>query len=344
MMTRSTSPRLPVLVLALALVASLGCGDSDDADTTAAPSATTVAATQAPVAVDESDVLADGITAALADWSPVMKADALFENLSDGDESNDPFILSVRSAEHYALGHIAGAHNIPWRKITDPAMLATLPTDEPIVVYCYTGHTGQVAATLLRTLGYDAVNLKFGMMGWTGDAEVLATTPFAAAPDYPVETVAHALSGSYTAPALATGETELSEIVLARAAAFMADWSPVMPASGLFENLSDGDESNDPFIVSVRSADHYALGHIEDAYNIGWKNIATDESLAKLPTDESIVVYCYTGHTGQVAATALALLGYDVANMKFGMMGWTGDGDVLATTPFSGPGDFPVEN
>ncbi len=343
MMTRGTLSRLPILVLALTMIASLGCGDSDTTDTTAAPTATTVAATQAP-AIDEGDVLADGITAALADWSPVMKADALFENLSDGDESNDPFILSVRSAEHYALGHIEGAHNIPWRTIVDPASLATLPTDEQIVVYCYTGHTGQVAATLLRLLGYDAVNLKFGMMGWTGDAEVLATTPFAAAPDYPVETVAHALTDSYTPPTLATGETELSEIVLARAAAFMADWGPVVPASGLFENLSDGDDSNDPIVVSVRSADHYALGHIEDAYNIGWKNIATDESLAKLPTDEPIVIYCYTGHTGQVAATALALLGYDASNMKFGMMGWTADGDVLATTPFSAPGDFPVEN
>jgi rhodanese-related sulfurtransferase len=344
MITRSTSSRLLALAMALTLLASMGCGDSDTADTTAAPTATTPAATDPPAAFDESDFLADGITAALADWSPVMKADALFENLSDGDESNDPFVLSVRSAEHYALGHISGAHNIPWRAITDPANLATLPTDEQIVVYCYTGHTGQVAATLLRLLGYDAVNLKFGMMGWTGDEEVLATKAFAAAPDYPVETMAHPLTGAYAAPTLATGETELSEIVLARAAAFMADWSPVTPASGLFENLSDGDESNDPFIVSVRSADHYALGHIENAYNIGWKNIAVDDSLATLPTDEPIVVYCYTGHTGQVAATALALLGYDVSNMKFGMMGWTADADVLATTAFSAPGDFPVEN
>ena len=43
------------------------------------------------------------------------------------------------------------------------------------MVYCYTGHTGQVAATLLRAFGYDAVNLKFGMMGWTDNDEVLAT-------------------------------------------------------------------------------------------------------------------------------------------------------------------------
>jgi hypothetical protein len=56
------------------------------------------------------------------------------------------------------------------------------------VDYCYTGHTGQVAATVLGLLGYDVTNLKFGMMAWTDDAEVLATDPFAAPAAYPVET------------------------------------------------------------------------------------------------------------------------------------------------------------
>jgi len=28
------------------------------------------------------------------------------------------------------------------------------------VAYCYTGHTGQVAATILNVLGYDGTNLK----------------------------------------------------------------------------------------------------------------------------------------------------------------------------------------
>ena len=60
-----------------------------------------------------------------------------------------------------------------------------LPTDQPIVVYCYTGHTGQVAATILQVLGYDVQNLKFGMMGWTADDEVLATGRYAGGPRVP---------------------------------------------------------------------------------------------------------------------------------------------------------------
>ena len=65
---------------------------------------------------------------------------------------------------------------------------AKLPADKPIVVYCYTGHTGQAAATVLKMLGYDVANLKYGMMGWTMDDEILGTGRYdpATAPDYPV--------------------------------------------------------------------------------------------------------------------------------------------------------------
>ena len=113
-----------------------------------------------------------------SDKAPVISADALFENLNDGDTSNDPFVVSVRAPDAYALGHIPGAINIPWKTIAEPDNLAKLPTDKQIVVYCYTGHTGQIATTVLNLLGYDAINLKFGMMGWTKNDEVLATARY----------------------------------------------------------------------------------------------------------------------------------------------------------------------
>ena len=67
----------------------------------------------------------------------------------------------------------------------------------------------------------------------------------------------------------------------------------------------DGDTGNDPVVVSVRGASHYGIGHIPGAINIPWRAIAKEENLQKLPTDRQIVVYCYTGHTGAVATTAL---------------------------------------
>jgi rhodanese-related sulfurtransferase len=278
----------------------------------------------------------------------VISADSLYDNLNDGDTSNDPFIVSVRSAEDYAKGHIAGAINIPWKEIAKSENLAKLPTDRQIVVYCYTGHTGQVATTVLRALGYDAVNLKFGMMGWTKNDEVLATSRFGpdtSQRDYPVETVANEATETYDYPTLSTGETDATEIVRVAADTALADWKPVMGADDLFDNLNDGDTSNDPLVVSVRSSEDYAKGHVAGAINIPWNQIANADNLAKLPTDKQIVVYCYTGHTGQVAATVLKMLGYDAVNLKFGMMGWTANDDVLATARFdpATQPDYPVE-
>ena len=288
--------------------------------------------------------------AQLDGWSPTISADALYENLNDGDTSNDPFIVSVRSAEHYALGHVPGAINIPWKGIAKPENLAKLPTDQPIVVYCYTGHTGQIATTVLRLLGYEVQNLKFGMMGWTQNDEVLGITRFGPDTDqrdYPLETEANEATETYDYPVVSTGESDAQEIVRAAADAWLnsEDTTPIVSADSVFENLSDGDTSNDPVVLSVRSADAYAMGHIAGAINIPWSQIASAENLAKLPPDQQIMVYCYTGHTGQVATTVLGVLGYQVSNIKYGMMGWTEDDEVLATArydPATSP-DYPVE-
>ena len=356
-MFKRTNPfKMLAVFTVLSLVALAGCADdAADDTTTTAPTATTAATTTTEattttteattttaVMVDETTVLAEHITAQFAEWAPVISAEALFDNLADGDESNDPFIVSVRAADVYALGHIEGAINIPWKAIADPGNLAMLPTDQPIVIYCYTGHTGQVAAALLKSFGYDVQNMKFGMMGWSDDADVVGTTPFTTSPGYPTVTEATVATETYDLPVLATGETEAIAIAIEAAQAMLADWTPVTTAATLFDNMADGDDSNDFFVVSVRAADVYALGHVEGAINIGWKALADPANLASLPTDQPIMVYCYTGHTGQAAATALKLLGYDAINMKFGMMGWSDDLDVVGTTPFTTSPGYPT--
>ena len=285
-----------------------------------------------------------------SDKAPVTSADALWENLNDGDADNDPFIVSVRKAEHYDAGHIPGAINISWKAIANPENLEKLPTDQQIVVYCYTGHTGQIATTVLNLLGYDAVNLKFGMMGWTADDDVLATArygPDTAIRDYRVEQDANEATETYDYPELNTGGENDFEIVRLAAENWLTTAeAPIISADALWENLGDGDADNDPFILSVRSPDHYAVGHIPGAVNIPWRAVAKPENLAMLPTDQNIAAYCYTGHTGQVATTVLGIMGYHVSNVKYGMMGWTSDDEVLATArygPETALRDYRVE-
>jgi len=53
----------------------------------------------------------------------------------------------------------------------EPAALAAgLPRERPIVVYCVYGHeVGQDAAAALRSMGFDAVHLEGGIVGWKKD-------------------------------------------------------------------------------------------------------------------------------------------------------------------------------
>ena len=109
--------------------------------------------------------------------------------ITDGDPNNDPIIISVRKAEDYAKGHIPGAVNIPFTSIAKKENLQKLDLSKKIVVYCYTGRNGSQATAILNTLGYDAVNLLWGISGWTNDP-VVAAKRFDpdTSPDYPFAT------------------------------------------------------------------------------------------------------------------------------------------------------------
>lgn len=270
--------------------------------------------------------------------APVLTAQSLFDNINDGNTSNDFVVLSVRGAADYAKGHIPGAINIPWREIAKEANLSLLSKSQPIAVYCYTGHTGSIATTLLNTLGYEAYNIKWGMMSWTKDQGVRVASAFnesVDAHDFAIETAENTATQTYDLAVTDFSTATDDQTVLLAAADYVAtNITAATSAQTLFDNLMDGNASNDPIVVSVRSAADYAKGHIPGAINIPWKEIAKEDNLKKLDPNKEIVVYCYTGHTGGVAAAALNLLGYKATNLKFGIMSWTKDATVRVSKAF----------
>ncbi len=93
-----------------------------------------------------------------------IAAAKLNEELADAA----PFLVDLReTSEIEANGYIAGAINIPVRQLLNS--LDKLPgLDEPIVLYCGSGHRGGIALALLTGLGYTNVrNLGGGLGGWT---------------------------------------------------------------------------------------------------------------------------------------------------------------------------------
>ena len=286
------------------------------------------AAQEAPAA-SQFEVVASAADNYLNDPDTVFnisEKDLLLKMLGD-----DPYILSIRSSDDYATGHIPGAVNMSGGALFKPENLARLPKGEKIYVYCYTGHTGSQVAALLNLCGYDATNITWGIMGWTKDTSV-ATKQFSnPATDLPTEITINQATATYNLPELnVTSSTSELEIIRAACDSYASAGFKNIKSADLDALITDDDPANDPVIISVRSAEDYTKGHIPGAINIPLKDIAKPENLKKLNPDKQIVVYCYTGRTGSQATAILNALGYDATNLLWGISGWTTDPDVAS--------------
>jgi rhodanese-related sulfurtransferase len=270
-----------------------------------------------------------------------IQAADLFENLNDGDPDNDPTIISLRSAEDYAKGHVPGAVNMNVKTLFTAENLATIPPDKDVVVICYTGQTAGQAAAALNMLGYDAYSLLFGMSSWTTNPDIFVKrfNPDVHAGDYTIDTEPHEPDGPYSPPA------PLAASVLGAANAYFSEGPRTINAADLFENLNDGDPDNDPYIISLHSAEDYAKGHVPSAVNMDVKMLFTAENLATIPPDKDVVVICYTGQTAGQATAALNMLGYDAYSLLHGMSSWTSNPDVFVKrfNPDTHANDFTID-
>jgi rhodanese-related sulfurtransferase len=80
-------------------------------------------------------------------------------------ESKQPlFILDVRQPNEYRAGHIAGAKLIPLNELS--RRINELPEDTEILCVCRSGSRSSAAAGQLASAGFNAFNLRGGMMGW----------------------------------------------------------------------------------------------------------------------------------------------------------------------------------
>ncbi len=252
--------------------------------------------------VDWATVWADYFTNMPEGYYTIKPAD-----LNTALAEKAPFLLDVREvAEIEKDGFIAGAVNIPVREALNN--LDKLPAkDQPIVVYCASGHRGAMIMASLQMLGYtDVKNLAGGLGGWKKS-------------ELPVET------GTLPAAPVAGTAPEVDTTRLANLNAFVSalpeGFYTVKPADLNVELTS----ATVPFILDVRTADEYAKGFIAGAVNVNINEVPAN--LAQLPADKAapIVVLCQSGHRGAMVMMYLQMMGYtNVRNLGGGMNGWVG--------------------
>jgi len=294
-------PSVLLLVVSMVLGA---CGSPAPVDVpvTEAPATQAVVVTEVP-AFDVSAMLPDFWASVPADKGyGSVSAAKLNEELAD----KAPFLVDVREVSELEKdGYIEGAINLPIRTLLEN--LDKLPgLDEPIVVYCGSGHRGGFGMMALKMLGYTNVrNLGGGLDAWkkANLAVVTGTLPEAAAA---IGTPIVADEALFTA--LNNFLTNLPE-------GFYS-----IKADALATELAE----KSPFLLDVRSqAEWNKDGYIEGAVSIPFPDFLAN--LDKLPSnkDARIVVYCGSGHRGAMVEMALYLMGYtDVANLGGGLGAW----------------------
>jgi rhodanese-related sulfurtransferase len=153
--------RLTVMLLVMGALVSVMLSSCTSTDTT-------ISASEEVSEVSEFEI----IRAAADAWVSSGKEPNITALELDRILERDIFILSVCDPDIYILGHVPGAINIYWKDVFKKENLELLPKDKQIIVYSNTGHTGSQVTALLNTLGYDAINLKWGMASWSTNEEL----------------------------------------------------------------------------------------------------------------------------------------------------------------------------
>ncbi len=325
---------LPVILLIMLSMILGACAPAPaEPAVTEAP---VVVATEAPTAAPPTEVPPTPVPPTPTPEPPDVEAlvSALFDNLP-ADKGFDavsaaklneelvdkpPFLVDVReAAEIEKDGYIEGAVNIPIRELLKN--LDKLPgLDEPIVIYCASGHRGGIGMAALRLLGYTNVrNLGGGLGAWKkANLEVVTGSK----PEAP--------------QAISTAIIEDQPLyeMLDGFLSNLPDNFYTVKSDALAEELT----GTPPVIIDVRTTGEWdSQGYIEGSVNIPFSEFFT--RLGELPAkDTPIVVLCASGHRGGMVMMAMRLMGYEnVRNLNGGLNAWK-----AANLPVLGWVDWPT--
>lgn len=111
---------------------------------------------------------------------------------------------------------------------------------------------------------------------------------------------------------------------LAVAVAVAADVSVVpVTQDALLERQQADDDAL--FVLDVRSPEEFASGHVPDAVNIPYDQVAT--RLQEVPRDKDVVLYCRSGRRAFIAADTLAANGYTrLQHLEGDIVAWVDKG------------------
>ena len=241
------------------------------------------------------------------------------------EQSNKIAMIDIRSKIDFTKGHIEHAVNVPMSKVLDYLLNDIYPSKlEKVVLICDNGQTSSYVVSVLRLAGYqNAFALKFGMAAWNRSLAMdnwraVSKKDLSAKLESKINPIPE--KGKY--PSLPTCESTCSE-----AMEKMTQELLNRPPSSLSVTIEEIiDPSEEYFIISYLPAPIYKSGHIPGSINYAPKaSLKRDSLLKTLPTDKTIVTYCYSGQHAAFVTGYLNLIGYKAKYLEYGSMGFVNE-------------------
>jgi len=248
---------------------------------------------------------------------PLIHSDEVYENLSEY------LVIDLRSHDEYVDGHINGAlHTTPEEIVDFMEKNVSANAYKKIVLVCHSGQSASYVAGFLRTIGYNNIAvLKWGISSWSNEFPDKFGANVSNKLVNKLEKKNNPKHAPGKLPEIKSDKTLASEILTERAKSILKKgWSDAKIK--LDEVLANPDKY---YVVNYWPKERYDFGHLKGAvqYTPHHDFRLNGGVLNTLPTDKTIVVYCYTGQYAAYTVAYLRMLGYDDAKtIVFGANGF----------------------
>jgi len=95
----------------------------------------------------------------VADQQQELEPERVAELLAEGWQ-----VIDVREEREWSAGRIGGTRHLPMASLT--AAASTLDRERPVIFYCRVGARSRLATEAFRGAGFDAYNLRGGIVEW----------------------------------------------------------------------------------------------------------------------------------------------------------------------------------
>lgn len=248
---------------------------------------------------------------------------------------NNILVIDLRTPSEFSKGHIPGAVNENFENLPGFFEVGIKPYEfNKIILVCLDGQISSYTASLMRMMSYGNVYaMRWGMSAWNMECARMGWLRGVSGKyEVDLEKALHEKPAPKGMPELTTGLSTGADISTTRFATLFAQ--------GTRDILITADEVfADPsryYIINLERKDRYEDGHIPGA--IRYKDEATlgfADVMATIPADQTVVVYCGTGHNSGFATAFLRLFGYDARTLRFGNNSFMYDKMILQKRSFS---------